>query len=115
MVLAELLDIPVRAINIPRQFVLAFFNSDCDPSATTDNHEKNIHFYVDAATGQPFSHKDVEQYFKRISVPITASYFKPLSKKRIIQMIIGELAQCFDAPGMLYKKSELLQLASLLD
>ncbi len=31
LILGELLDIPVRAINIPRQFVLAFFNSEYDP------------------------------------------------------------------------------------
>ena len=115
MVLAELLDIQVRAINIPKQFILAFFNSNCDPASSSADHEKNIHFYVDAASGQPFTHKDVEHYFKRISVPLTAFYFKPLTKKRIIQMLIDELAHCFDTPELLYKKNELLQLAALLD
>src|SRR5688500_5473323 len=30
LVLAELLDVPIRAINIPRQFVLGYFKSDYD-------------------------------------------------------------------------------------
>ncbi|HRH51563.1 MAG TPA: transglutaminase-like domain-containing protein [Panacibacter sp.] len=115
MVLAELLDIPVRAINIPRQFILAYFNSEYDPAIHDDDAHNGISFYVDATTGQPFSHKDVEAYFKRISVPLTASYFKPLPKKRIIQMLLEELAHCFETPEFLYKKTELLQLAALLD
>lgn len=115
MVLAELLDIPVRAINIPRQFILAYFNSEYDPAIHDDDAHNGISFYVDATTGQPFSHKDVEAYFKRISVPLTVSYFKPLSKKRIIQMLLEELAHCFETPEFIYKKTELLQLAALLD
>lgn len=115
LILGELLDIPVRAINIPRQFVLAFFSSDYDPAIHTGNPQQKINFYVDASTGQPFTHKDVDNYFKRISVPPVPSYFKPLSKKRIIQMLLEELAQCFDSPDLLYKKNELIQLARLLD
>ena len=115
LVLAELLDIPVRAINIPRQFVLAFFNTDYDLSQPDDNPQHKIAFYVDATTGHPFTHKDVENYFKRISVPPIPSYFKPLSKKRIIQMLLEELAHCFETPETLYKKNEVTELAALLD
>lgn len=115
LILAELLDIPVKAINIPRQFVLAFFSQDYDPAVHTGNPQQKINFYVDASTGQPFTHKDVESYFKRISVPPVPSYFKPLGKKRIIQMLLEELSHCFESPDLLYKKEELTQLALLLD
>jgi regulator of sirC expression with transglutaminase-like and TPR domain len=114
LVLANLLEIPVRAINIPKQFVLAFFHSSFDGTDLTNPQEK-IQFYVDATTGQPFTHKDVENYFKRISVPPTQSYFKPLSNKRIIQMLLEELAKCFDSPHQIYKLNELMQLVAVLD
>ena len=115
LVLAELLDIPVKAINIPRQFVLAFFNTEADPLDLSDHPQNKISFYVDATTGQPFTHKDVENYFKRISVPPVQAYFKPLSKKRIIQMLLEELSKCFDSSEQVYKKTEVIQLADLLD
>jgi len=115
MVLAEQLDIPVRAINIPRQFILAYFNSSYDHAAYTEDIMKNINFYVDATTGQPFSHNDLENYLSRIGVHQTGSYFKPIPKIKIIQMLIEELSLCFEAPELLYKKKELLQLARLLD
>ncbi len=115
LVLCELLDIPVRAINIPRQFVLAFFRSDYDPALDNGNIQQKIHFYVDATTGQAFSHNDVDNYFKRISVPPSPYFFKPLNHVRIIQLLIEELAKCFESPAELYKHNELLALAQLLD
>ena len=115
LVLAELLDISVRAINIPKQFVLAFFSSEYDPATYQGNPQNKIQFYVDATTGQPFSHKDVENYFKRISVPPTLSYFKPLTHRRIIQMLLEELAKCFADDAKAYKQKELIELAQLLD
>ncbi len=115
LVLGELLDIPVKAINIPKQFVLAFFHSDFDPLTYTGNPQDKIQFYVDATTGQPFTNKDVDNYFKRISVPPIASYFKPVNHKRIIQMLIEELAKCFKEPAKKYKFFELMELSDLLD
>ncbi len=114
LVLAELLAMPVKAINIPRQFVLAFFNEDYDTTSYTGNPQKKIHFYVDATTGQPFTHKDVENYFKRINVPPVASYFKPLNAVKVIQVLLEELARCFNEPEKIYKRNELLQLSNLL-
>lgn len=114
LVLSELLAIPVKAINIPQQFVLAFFNEDYDAGSYNGNPQKKIHFYVDATTGQPFTHKDVDNYFKRINVLPVASYFKPLTSIRVIQVLLEELARCFDNPAKMYKCHELLQLSNLL-
>jgi len=115
LVLAEQLDMPVRAINIPKQFVLAFFQPDYDPSNYNGHPQHKINFYVDATTGHPFTQRDLDNYFKRISVPPTISYFKPLSHKRIIQLLLEELSKCFEEPKVIYKKNELLRLSDLLE
>ena len=114
LILCVLLDISVKAINIPKQFVLAFFSNDFD-SQVDSNYKEKIHFYIDATTGQPFTHKDVDNYFNRIQMQQLPTYFKPLSNKRVIQILIQELANCFDSPEMVYKKNELNELGSLLD
>lgn len=113
-VMCELLDIPVRVINIPKQFILAFFHTDYDPAKHKDPQQK-IHFYIDVLNGGIFTNKEVDSYFKRISVHPAASFFKPLTHKRIIQMLMEELAKCFESPSAGYKKEELLHLAALLD
>ncbi len=115
LVICELLDISVRAINIPKQFILGYFDVDYNfPNPERQKSEK-INFYVDPLNGQIYSHKDVENYFKRISVPPTPSYFKQLSNRRIIQHLLEEFSKCFSDDRNLYKKNDLLYLAKLLD
>jgi len=113
LVLSQLLDIPVRAINIPKQFVLAYFRSEysLDPK---ESPQQQIEFYIDPLSGQVFTHKDVENYFKRINVPPVPSYFKPVEHKQIIQTLLEEFSKCFDTPKDEYKQRELLELSSLI-
>ncbi len=115
LMLSELLDIPVKAINIPRQFVLAYIKPNYDDSSEKLSPAQRIEFFIDPMSGQVFSHKDVESYFKRVSVPPVASYFKPLSHNRIIQTTLEEFSKCFDDERNAYKKNELLELAKLLN
>jgi regulator of sirC expression with transglutaminase-like and TPR domain len=114
LILCDLLDIPVKAIGIPKQFVLAYFKPGYS-SETEEQHINKIEFFIDPTTGQVFSHKDIEAYFKRISVPPVHSYFKPYSNKRVIQHQLEEMAKCFEDEKTYYKNEELLQLAALLD
>lgn len=115
IVLCELLDIPVRAINIPRQFIMGYFDPQHDLVNPVGHASEKIYFFIDPLNGQMYSHKDVEAYFKRISVPPVPSYFRQLSNKRIIQFLLEELSKCFDNDRNRYKMDELLLLANLLD
>jgi regulator of sirC expression with transglutaminase-like and TPR domain len=113
LILCDLLDIPVKAINIPKQFVLAYFKTGI--SDNLDQSYSKIEFFLDPSSGQVFSHKDIESYFKRISVPPVQSYFRPLTNKQVIQNLLEEMAKCFTDEKVQYKNAELLQLAALLD
>jgi len=62
-----------------------------------------------------YSHKDIENYFKRLSVPPVNSYFRPMNNKRIIQFLLEELSKCFDNSRNHYKMDELLSLSNMLD
>lgn len=115
LILCELLDIPVQAINIPRQFILAYFDTQYEAMNPVGHSSEKIKFYIDALTGQMYSHKDIESYFKRLSVPPVASYFKPKDNKQVIKFLLEELSKCFDNTKNQYKMDELLSLANLLD
>ncbi len=114
LILSDLLDIPVKAIGVPRQFVLAYFKPGYNNEQTAGQLDK-IEFFIDPTSGMVFTHKDIENYFKRISVPLVDSYFKPLSNKKVIQHLLEEASKCFDNEKELYKKEEMLNLANLLD
>jgi len=113
--LCELLDIPVRAINIPRQFILGYFDEQFDMLNPVGHSSEKISFYIDPLNGQMYSHKDIENYFRKLSVPPVTSYFRPLSNRRIIQFLLEELAKCYDNDRNRYKMDELLALAGMLD
>lgn len=113
-VMCDQLDIQAKIINIPKQCIIAFYHSDYEASTHVGHPQDKIHFYVDATTGQAFSHKDVENYFNRISIAPTPTHFKPKSHKRIIQILLEEVSKCFDRPSNQYKQKELLLLAELL-
>lgn len=115
LVLCELLDVPIKAVNIPRQFILAYFDPQYDLLNPVGHSSEKISLYVDPLNGQMYSHKDVENYFKRIAVTPTNSYFRQISNKRIIQFLLEELSKCFDNESNRYKMEELLSLANLLN
>ncbi len=114
LVLGELLDIPVRAINIPKQFILAYFKPGYSEENLADPLHK-IEFFIDPTNGQVFTHHDVENYFKRIAVPTVPNYFQPLRNKQAIQLVLEEFGKCFDTEKTEYKKKELMGLVTLLD
>lgn len=114
LALCELLDIPVKAINVPKQFVLAYFKPGYSDESLPNPINK-IEFFIDPTSGQVFTHQDIDNYFKRISVPPIGTYFKPQKNKKIIQQLLEEFSKCFDTEKDMVKKNELLILAHLLD
>lgn len=114
LLLCELLDIPVRAVNIPKQFIVAYFKPGYSAENLSDPLQK-IEFFIDPTSGQVFTHQDVESYFKRLSVPPVNSYFKPQKNKQVIQSLLEEFSKCFTSDRELYKQKELIGLALLLD
>lgn len=115
LILAHLLDIPVRAVNIPRQFLLAYFDAEWDGRKQAVSPVEKILFYLDPYSGQMYSHNDIENYLKRLSVPVTSSIYRPMSNTRVIQFLIEELSKCFDNDNNRYKMDELKLLADKIE
>nr|WP_295876939.1 transglutaminase-like domain-containing protein [uncultured Chitinophaga sp.] len=113
--LCAMLDLPVYAVNIPRQFILAYFDTFIDFDEPVDPDDQRILFFIDPIQGQIYTQQDVDTYLKRVSVPSVPSYFKPQSNKRIIQFLLEELAKCFRDDKDAYRQDELSNLASLLE
>ena len=114
LILCELLDIPIKAINVPRQFILGYFDQQFDFMNPIKENKSKIIFYVDPLNGHIYSQKDVENYFNRINIAPNSSYFKKMDNKRVIQFLLEELSKCFDNDTNRYKMEELITLAKLL-
>ncbi len=115
IILCQQLDLPVTAVNIPRQFLLGWYDEQYDILNPSGHASEKIKFYIDALNGQMYSHKDIENYFKRLSVPPVNSYFRPMNKIKIIQFLLEEMSKCYDNSSNEYKMKELQSLSALLD
>jgi len=115
LILCQLLDISVNATNIPKQFVLGYFNPQHEFDQSVNHGSEKIFFFIDPLNGNIHSHKDIEKYFNRISILPSSIYFKPLNNKKIIRFLLEELSKCFNDELNAYKKEELLSLVKLLD
>jgi hypothetical protein len=102
LVLAEQLNLPISAIQIPGLFALAYFRDD-------------IQYYIDPGFGHIFTQKDVDTYFERVRAEAKESYFLPLDTFGVIKTWLIEFSTCFENIEESDKKKELLQLVSILD
>ncbi|MEJ7610453.1 MAG: transglutaminase family protein [Ferruginibacter sp.] len=115
LILCGLLDVPVHAISIPKQFILGYFDQQYDILNPAGHSSEKIKFYIDPLNGQMYSHKDVENYFKKIAVPPVSSYFRALGNKDVIRILLEELIKCYDNNAQEYKVNELSLLIELLE
>lgn len=114
LALCELLDIPIFAVGLPRQFVIAYFDTqyhfltpDTDPLQT-------IQFYIDPVNGMVYTQNDVEVYLKKIKAGHEEQFFQPLSNKDVIVRMLEEMALTYDYVNEGDKSQEMYQLISVL-
>ncbi len=115
LILCHLLDVPVYAISIPKQFILGYFDRHYDLLNPSGHASEKIKFYIDPVNGQMYSHKDVENYFKKIAVPPVSSYFRALTNKAALRSVLEELNKCYDNDAQQYKLNEIAALIELTE
>jgi regulator of sirC expression with transglutaminase-like and TPR domain len=96
LVLCELLDIPIFAVDIPRQLVFAYIDA-WHPFLHPDRAQNagQITFFVDPMNGSVYTRRDVEGYLRKIGARDQAQYFAPLDSRRVIYKMMEELALCY--------------------
>jgi regulator of sirC expression with transglutaminase-like and TPR domain len=114
LALCELLDVPVQAVPLPRQFVLAYFDT-LNPFFNPDDEMiTQLQFYIDPVNGMVYTQSDVDVYLKKINAPKDESYFQPMSKTEVLTRMIQELAKCYEYNNEPDKVEELKQLIHVI-
>jgi regulator of sirC expression with transglutaminase-like and TPR domain len=114
--LAELLDVPIFAVAIPRQFLLAYFDSLQHFFVTDGSVTKQIGFYIDPLNGMIYTQNDVEHYLNKINLSFKRnSIFLPQSAQQIIFRMLEDLCQCFEYNKDEDRAIEVKQLMSIVN
>ncbi|PZF72442.1 transglutaminase family protein [Taibaiella soli] len=112
--LCEMLDIPIFAMDIPRQFVFAYIDTLHHFISSDDEGVQQIQFYVDPMNGMVYTQKDVDTYLRKINANDRENYFAPLGTKRIIFKMLEELALCYRYKREEGKAEEIQQLMRII-
>lgn len=114
LALCELLDIPIFAIDLPRQFVFAYIDTLHHFYRQDDDAVQQIQFYVDPLSGMVYTQKDVDTYLRKINYNDKDAYMSPLSSKRVVFKMLEELALCYRYKREEAKAEEIQSLMNLL-
>lgn len=114
LALCELLDIPIFAIDLPRQFVFAYIDTLHHFYRQDDDAVQQIQFYVDPLSGMVYTQKDVDTYLRKINYNDKDAYMSPLSSKRVIFKMLEELALCYRYKREEAKAEEIQSLMNIL-
>ncbi|MEO6832112.1 MAG: transglutaminase family protein [Chitinophagaceae bacterium] len=95
LTLCEMFDIPVYAVDIPRQLVFAYFNQNHPLLIPRKKDlEPQIAFFVDPMNGAIYSQNDVDAYLHKIGNPHSAATAMPLNAKKLLYKMMEELVLC---------------------
>ncbi|MCC7031105.1 MAG: hypothetical protein IT257_12425, partial [Chitinophagaceae bacterium] len=114
-ILCEMLDIPVFAIQLPRQHLLAYFDNQYDFFNKDQKQTQRIQFYIDANSGTIFTQNDVDFYLKKYNFAVNENTYLPLSNQEIILTTIESLIMMYDELNETEKSAELNRILSLRD
>lgn len=112
--LCELLDIPIFAVDLPRQFVFAYIDTLHHFFSRHDEGVQQVQFYVDPINGMVYTQKDVDVYLKKISAANKDEYFVPLLARRIIYKMLEELSLCYRYRREEQKADEIQELMRIV-
>jgi hypothetical protein len=108
LIIAELLGINLRPVSIPKQNLLCYLNEE-NPFEPSSGNE--ILFFLDPLTGQVYTHRDIENYLKKIDyIPYPINNTADEGVK-FIQNWLLEIAKCEKESGFSDKASALKRIA----
>lgn len=115
MALAEQLDVPIFAMDIPRQFILAYIDTLYHFHSTEAEGVEQIQFFIDPLNGMVYTQKDVDIYLDKIKATERETYFTPMTNKKVIVKLLEELSLCFVYNKEDAKADEIKQLIQIIE
>ncbi len=113
LIMGEQLDLPVRAVHVEKQVLIAWFNPHYLYGNTHSTAENNLLFFSDAHTGIGYPLSEVYDYLRRNNKIVRDEFFLPVTNQQLVAEWTRTLAACFPETEI-YRRTELLHLTKLL-
>lgn len=115
-VLAEDLHIPLRGVNLPNHFVLAYLDEDSMGGADSGQQgEENVLFYVNAfSQGDILGRNEINEFLDKLKIEPRPSFYSPCTNMDIIRRQLNNLANSYEKLGDSQRSTDLERLRDLL-
>ncbi len=115
MALCDLLDVPIYAVDIPNQFVMAYFEQVYSFDDVDEEHAiAQLQYFIDPTNGMVYNRNDVLTYLRKLDREEQMEQLKPLSNHDFIALMLDSLAQTYASNGAFEKSVEIEQLIPLV-
>lgn len=115
-VLAEDLGLPLRGVNLPNHFVLAYLDEESIGGADSGQQgEENVLFYVNAfSQGDILGRNEINEFLEKLKIAPRASFYSPCTNLDIIRRQLNNLANSYEKLGDTERSKDLEKLRDLL-
>jgi len=114
LALCELLDIPIFAVEVPRQFIFAYIDTLYHFYNPDNEGIQQIQFFIDPLNGMVYTQRDVDTYLKKINAKDRDAYLTPMVSRRVIFKMLEELCLCYKYKRDEQKAGEIQQLMNII-
>jgi regulator of sirC expression with transglutaminase-like and TPR domain len=115
-VLAEDLGLPLRGVNLPNHFVLAYLDEASIGGADSgQNGEESVLFYVNAFSGGDIlGRSEITEFLEKLNIEPRPSFYSPCTNMDIIRRQLNNLANSYSKLGDSERAQDLERLRDLL-
>ena len=114
LVLSQLLDISVKAVNIPQQFILGYYSEGLDFFDDLIPKKEKPSFFIDPMSGHVFTEREVQEYLGRLKLENHPEYYQPLDTRQIVLSLLTEFRKCHDPEKEKEKHTQLEHIIDLI-
>lgn len=94
-VLAEELDLPLRGVNLPNHFVLAYL--DETGVAASELGHGDVLFYVNAySQGDILGKSEIDEFLGKLDLPAQESFYQPCTNIDIVRRLLNNLLNSYE-------------------
>lgn len=108
LLIAQKMELPVFAVNIPDYFILAYINDDLNLyDANSKSLQDATLFYINPfSKGILLQKEDIVQFLEQTHTPYNSDFFIPCSNDQIIEKLIMKIANAYAQQGnsVMYSK-----------
>jgi regulator of sirC expression with transglutaminase-like and TPR domain len=111
-VLAQELEMPMRGVNLPNHFVLAYMD---ESGAGSGADGANVLFYVNPfSQGDILGRNEIDEFLRKLKIPPQPSFYSPCSNVEVIERQLNNLMNSYQKLGDGERAGDLRRLRDLM-